>query len=166
MSKVVSVNHTDTPISGVTSLELARGLVNYGADFVAKQDSPDTVIVTNLTSPLTYPERFRFSAQEVANVYQGTGVDPTFYSPSKKGVSIVAQLNEIWTVTDSADATYNVALPVQAHIVLKIPNNENITPAMVETLLGRVVSGLYETGSESTTRLQAMLRGSLKPSDI
>lgn len=166
MSKVVSVNHTDTAISGVTSLELNRGLVNFGADFAAKQDTPDTVIVTNLTSPLAYPERFRFAAQEVQNIYQGTGVDPTLYSPSKKGTSIVAQLNEIWTVTDTVDSTYNVALPVQAHIVLKIPNNENITPAMVETLLGRVVSGLYETGSEATTRLQAMLRGSLKPSDI
>lgn len=166
MSKVVAVNHTDTPISGVTSLSLGRGLVNYGADFKVKQESVDTVILTNLTSPLSTPEQFRFSAQEVANVYQGSTVDPTMYAASKRGVSLVAQCNEVWTVTDTTDTTYRVDLPVQAHIVLKIPKNENITPAMVEGLLGRVVSGFFETGSTATTRLQAMLRGSMKPSDI
>lgn len=166
MAKVISVNHTDTPISGVTSLSLERGLVNYGADFKVKQSSVDSTVITNLTSPLDSPEQFKFSVQEVANVYTGTIVDPTMYTPSKKGVSLVAQCNEVWTVTDTVDPAYNVALPVQAHIVLKIPKNENITPAMVEDLLGRVVSGLYETGSGSTGRLQAMLRGSLTPSDL
>lgn len=166
MSKVVSVNHTDTPISGVTSLTLDRGLVNYGADFKVKQESVDTAILVNLTSPLAFPETFRFKCQEVANVYTGSGIDPSYYAVTKKGVSLVAQLNEVWTITDTTDTSYQVALPVQAHIVLKIPNNENITPAMVETLLARVVSGLYETGSEATTRLQAMLRGSMKPSDV
>lgn len=166
MSKVVSVNHTDTPISGVTELSLERGLVNYGADFKVKVEMADSVILTNLTSPITAPEQFKFSVQDVANVYTGTAVDPNFYSPSKKGVSLLAQCNEVWTVTDTEDSTYQVELPVQAHIVLKVPKNENITPAMVEALLGRVVSGLYETGSEGTTRLQAMLRGSMKPSDL
>lgn len=166
MSKDVTVNHIDTPISGVTSLSLERGLVNFGADFKVKQESADAVILTNLTSPLSTPEQFRFAAQEVANVYQGSTVDPTMYATSKKGVSLVAQCNEVWTVTDTTDATYRVDLPVQAHIVLKIPKNENITPAMVEDLLGRVVSGFFETGSTATTRLQAMLRGSMKPSDI
>lgn len=166
MSKVVSVNHTDTPISGVSSLSLDRGLVNFQADFKVKQDSPDEVVITNLTSPVNFPERFRFSVEEKTDVYKGSGLDPTFYAPSKRGRSILSQLTEVWTVTDSVDTTYQVALPVSAHIVIKVPDNENITPAMVEALVGRVVSGLFETGSEATTRLQAMLRGSLKPSDL
>lgn len=166
MTKSVSVNHTDTAISGVSSLSLARGLVNFGVDWKIKGDEPGTVVATNLTSPLNAPETFRFGSQDVADVYKGTGIDPSFYAPSRRGVSILAQLNEVWTVTDSADASYEVALPISAHIVIKVPNNENITPAMVQTLLGRVCSGFYNTGLATTERFQAMLRGSLKPSDL
>lgn len=166
MSKTVSVNYTDTAISGVSSLNLARGLVNFDADWKVKHDEPNQLIVTNLTSPISFPETFRFGCQEVADVYKGSKVDATLYGPSKRGVSILAQLNEVWTVNDSTDATYQVALPVSAHIVIKVPSNENITPAMIQTLLGRVTSGFYNTGLATTERLQAMLRGSLKPSDL
>lgn len=166
MTKSVSVNYTDTAISGVSSLPLARGLVNFGADWKIKGDEPGTVVATNLTSPLNAPETFRFGSQDVADVYKGTGIDPSFYAPSRRGVSILAQVNEVWTVTDSTDASYEVALPISAHIVIKVPNNENITPAMVQTLLGRVCSGFYNTGLTTTERFQAMLRGSLKPSDL
>lgn len=48
MSRNVSVNYTDTPISGVTSLTLNRGLINTGADFKVKVIKPDEVIITNL----------------------------------------------------------------------------------------------------------------------
>jgi len=166
MSKSVSFNYTDTAISGVTSLNLPRGLVNFGADWKIKEQEPEEAIVTNLTSPLSFPEKMRFSTSEVADVYKGAGVDPSMYAPSRRGVSLLGQVTEVWTVTDSTDASYQVALPVSAHLVIKVPNNENITPAMVQTLLGRLVSGLYETGSTGTTRIAAMLRGSLLPSDL
>jgi len=166
MSKSVSFNYTDTAISGVTSLALPRGLVNFGADWKIKEQEPEEAIVTNLTSPLSFPEKMRFSTSEVTDVYKGAGVDPSMYAPSRRGISLLGQVTEVWTVTDSADASYQVALPVSAHLVIKVPNNENITPAMVQTLLGRLVSGLYETGSTGTTRIAAMLRGSLLPSDL
>lgn len=166
MAKSVSVNYTDTPISGVSSLTLDRGLVNFGADFKVKSDEPDEVVVTNLTSPVSFPEKFRFGASEVADVYKGAGIEPSLYAPSRRGVSILGQVTEVWTVTDSVDASYQVALPVSAHLVIKVPQSDQITPAMVQALVGRLVSGLYETGSETTTRIQAMLRGALKPSDV
>lgn len=166
MTKSVSVNYTDTAISGVSSLNLARGLVNFKADWKVKVDDASQLIATNLTSPLSAPETFRFGCQEVADVYKGARVDVSYASPTKRGVSVLSQLNEIWTVTDSADPTYRVDLPISAHIVIKVPNNENITPAMVQTLLGRVCSGFYNTGLATTERFQAMLRGSLKPSDL
>lgn len=166
MSKSVSVGYTDTPISGVTSLDLSRGLVNFGADFRKKSESTNELILTNLTSPVDRPERFRYAYNDVANVYSGTGIDATVYSPSKKGVSVLIQLTETFSVTDSVDPTYRIDLPVSAHMVLKIPANENITAAMVETLIGRLASGAYETGSETVSRLQSILRGSLTPADL
>lgn len=166
MSKVVSVNYTDTPISGVSSLNFPRGLVNFGADFKKKEDEPKEAMITNLTSPISFPEKFRFGITEIADVYKGAGIEPGMYAPTRRGTQILSQVTETWTVTDSSDATYQVALPVGCHVIVRIPNNENITPAMVQTLVGRAVSGLFETGSLSTSRLAAMLRGSLLPSDI
>lgn len=172
MSKTISVNHSDTAISGVSSLTLSRGLTNFKADWKVQESSADNskkkyqTILTNLTSPLSAPEVYRFSTQELANVYTGSGVDPSYYAPTKQGVSLLSQLSEIWTVTDTVDTSYRVDLPVHCHIVIRVPKNENITPAMVETLLGRACSGFYNTGLATTERLQAMLRGSTKPSDL
>lgn len=166
MTKALSVNYTDTAISGVTSLNLKRGLVNFGADFKVKSDEPGEVILTNLTSPVVYPEKMRISASDVANVYTGSSIEPSLYAPTKRGTSLLVQLTEIWKVTDTAVPEMEIALPVSAHIVIKVPNHELVTPAAVETLVGRLVSGLYETGSTDSTRLTALLRGSLKPSDI
>lgn len=166
MAKQLSVNYTDTAIPGVTSMNLARGLLNFGADFRIKSDEPNEVIITNLTSPVVYPERLRFSVNDVANVYTGSSIEPSLFSPTKRGTSVLCQLTETWKVTDSEHPELEVALPISAHIVLKVPNNEMVTPAAIQTLLGRLISGLFETGSTTDARLGALLRGSLKPSDI
>lgn len=166
MTKQISVNYTDTAIPNVSSLKLERGLVNFGADFKVKSDEPGEAIVTNLKSPLVYPERFRFSVSDVGNVYAGSSIEPSLYAPTKRGTSLLVQLTEIWKVTDSVDSSLEMALPVSAHLVIKVPNNDLVSPVLVEELVGRLISGLYETGDTSTTRISAMLRGSLKPSDI
>lgn len=166
MGKTVNKNVTDTAISGVSALDLSRGLVNYGADFRTKQNDPQEAVVVNMTSPLSFPEKFRFGRTEIANVYKGTGIDPAFYPPSRQGLQLLVQLSDTWTVTDSTDPTYQIALPVSAHMIIKVPNSEFISAADVEGLVGRLVSGLYETGSETTERLSALMRGSLLPKDI
>lgn len=166
MAKSVNLNVTDTPISGVSTLSLNRGLVNFGADFKVKSNVPGEVVLTNLTSPVSYPEKLRIAQSEIADVYAGTGVNASLYAPTRRGVSCVCQLTDVWKVVDSVDPTYEVALPISAHIVLKVPNNELITLPMIEATIGRLISGLYETGSDETTRLAAILRGSLVPSDL
>lgn len=166
MAKALSKNYTDTAISGVSSLNFARGLLNFGADFKVKSDEPGEVILTNLTSPVIYPEKMRISTSDVSNVYSGSSIEASLYSPTKRGTSVLIQMTEIWKVTDDTDTSYEVALPVSAHLVIKVPNHELVTPEAVQTLVGRLISGLYDSGSTQTTRLSALLRGSLKPSDI
>lgn len=166
MTKTLSGNYTDTAISGVSSLNFQRGLVNFGADFKIKSDKPDEVWLTNLTSPVIYPERYRISVSDVKNIYSGSSIEPSLHAPTRTGTSLLVQLTEIQKVTDTEDTSYEVALPFSAHIVIKVPNNELVTPAVIETFVGRLISGLYETGDTGTTRLAAMLRGSLKPSDL
>lgn len=166
MAKTTNVGYTDTPISGVTSLAFARGLLNFKADFRVKQSAPNEVVLTNLTSPSDRSEKVRIAFSEVNNIYNGTNIDPSVYAPTKGGVSVLLQLTEIWSTTDNTDAAYRVDRPVSAQLVLKYPNAEEVTAEMVQTMLGRLVSTAYETGVTDVNRLKALLRGSLLPADL
>lgn len=164
MSKSISYGYVDTPVPGVSELKLNRAIVNFESDYRVREDEPDNVVITNLTAPQGKPESFRFAYSEIADVYKGTDIEPALRTQTKRGVQCLVRLDETWDVKDSADPTYEVALPVSAHLVLKIPNSDMITSEQVQYLVGRLVSGLYSTGSTELDRLTALLRGSLKPS--
>lgn len=167
MAKVKSMGYTDTPINGVTALTFERGLLNFGADFRIKSNNAGKeVILTNITSPVDRPEKIRIGYTEVANVYNGTGVEPTVYAPSKRGTQILAQVTEVIRVTDDTDPDYLVDLPVSYHLVIKVPTSEHISASDIKTGLGRLLSSLHETGSLTEDRLKAILRGALVPTDL
>lgn len=166
MAKTLSVNYTDTAVTGGTEVKLTLPQLNYGADFRVTKDEPDEAIITNLTSPIDQPERFRFAHNNVADVYRNSGIDPTLYYPTRKGTQILCQLTDIYKVTDSADANYLALLPVEAHLVVKIPNNDLITPDVVQALFSRMLAGLYETTATGNVRLKSVLRGALLPAEL
>lgn len=166
MAKTLSVNYTDTTLTGGTAVSLKLPQLNYGADFRVTRDSAGEAIVTNLTSPLDAPERFRWAHNTVADVYKNTGIDPTLYYPNRKGTQILCQLTDVYSVTDSAAPDYLAMLPVEAHLVLKVPNNELITPQLAEQIIARMLAGLYETDAGQYTRMSALLRGALLPSAL
>lgn len=167
MAKSKSTGYTDTPIEGVSSLSFSRGLLNFKSDFRVKADQAGKeILLTNITCPVDRPERIRIAYSDISNVYSGTGIEPSVAAPTKRGVSVLAQLTEVISVTDTVDPEYRIDLPISLHLVVKVPVNENISSTDIQTALGRLLSGLYDTGSTATTRLDAILRGSLKPSDV
>jgi len=167
MSKVKSYGYTDTPVEGVSTLTFPRAVLNFSTDFRVKSNqSGKEVILTNITSPIDQPEKIRLCYSEIANIYGGTGIEASVFSPTKKGVSILAQLTDVISITDSVDADYRIDLPVSYHVVMKIPANSNITADDVQTGLGRLLSCLFDTGDTSSSRLEAILRGSLVSSEL
>lgn len=166
MAKTLSVNYTDTAITGGTAVKLTLPQLNYGTDFRVVSDEPREAIITNLTSPIDQPERFRWAHNNVTDVYKNTGIDPTLYYPSRRGTQILCQLTDVFSVTDSDDAKYLALLPVEAHLVVKVPNNDLVTPQVAENLVCRMLAGLYETTAGQYTRLLSMLRGALLPADL
>lgn len=164
--KTVNFGYTDTPISGVTSLEFERGLVNFGADFRVKTENKSELILTNITSPIDRPEKFRIAHTVVDNIYNGTGISESVQLPSLRGVNVLVQLTEVVSITDDTHPEYRKDAPLSFHVVIKSPAIEQITEAHIATGLGRLVSGLFETGSVANTRLRSLLRGSLSPTDI
>lgn len=167
MSKIKSTGYTDTPIAGVSSLTMARGLLNFKADFRVKSDKPgQEVTLTNITCPVDRPEKIRIAYSDVSNVYTGSGIDPSVSAPTKRGVSILVQATSVVSVTDDTVADYRVDLPLSCHLVIKVPASEFITSDDVKTAVGRLLSGLFDTGVSTNARLDAILRGSLTPSDL
>jgi hypothetical protein len=166
MAKVINSGYIDTPVEGVSSLNFPRAILNLKKDYRVKSNTGKEVILTNLTTPIDRPENIRLAYSEVANVYNGTGIEPSVLAPTKKGVSVLAQITDIISVTDSTDADYRVDLPLSAHLVIKVPSSEFITGVSVQALVGRLLSSLFDTGVSDTTRLEAILRGSLSPSEM
>lgn len=166
MSQTINYGYTDTAISGVSSLNFPRGLVNFGADFRVQKNATTDVTLVNLTSPIDRPEKFRFAISDIANVYTNTGIDPSVWGASRQGQSLLIQVSEVLSVTDSADPSYRVDLPVVCNITIKTPKTSLITPDYILALLGRAVSGAFETGLTTTSGIQRLEHGSLIPKDL
>ena len=166
MAIQVAINHTDTAVSGITTLGLDRAVLNFGKDFCIKQDDPGEAVISNRTSPIDCPEKFRFACSSVKDIYQNTDIEPSTRAASRRGSRVLCQLSDVYTLTDSTDATFRVNLPIEGHIVLTLPNDNNLTDAMLLAFIGRMISGLFETGSNTATRLQSLLRGAMLPSDL
>lgn len=167
MTREIKNGFTDTPVSGVSTLTFPRAVLNIKQDFrVKSNNNGKEVILTNITSPIDRPEHIRLAYTDVANIYNGTGIEPSVASPTKKGVSVLAQVTDVLSVSDTADADFRIDLPMSAHLVIKVPSSEYVTAAQVQTVLGRLLSSLFDTGVSSTSRLEAILRGSLEPTEL
>lgn len=165
MAKVVTLNHLDTGVEGVSSLSLDKGIINWGADFRVKMQDSASIVLTNMTSPIDKPETFRLSVSPIKDTYKGSVIDPGMYGPYRKGVALLCDLKSVFTVTDDVLGTsYDEA--VRVYTVIQVSNNPLITPDMIEDQIGRSLAGIYESGSATTGRIAALLRGSLRPIDL
>lgn len=166
MGKTLSVNYTDSAISGGTSLSMTVPSLNYTSDFRVITDDPGECRITNLTSPLDQPERYRFAYQQINDIYKNSGIDPTLYYQTRRGSQILCQLTDVYASTDSADASYLALLPIRSHIVLTIPNNDLITEQVVQAHVLRTLAGLFDAKSSVGSRLKSVLRGALVPNGL
>jgi cell division septal protein FtsQ len=167
MAKIINSGYIDTPVSGVSTLTFPRAVLNVKQDFRVKSNKDGKeIVLTNITSPIDRPENIRLAYTEVANVYNGTGIEPSVAAPTKRGVSVLAQVTDVISVTDDADADFRIDLPLSAHLVIKVPASQYITAAQVKTAVGRLLSSLFDTGSVADARLEAILRGSLVPNEM
>lgn len=153
-------------VTNETSLITAAVGFDFASDFRTKENGVNEVKLVNTTSPIDRPETLRFAYSEIKDVYKNTDIDASVMAPSHKGVQILAQLNDVYTLTDDADASYRVDLPVSAHVVIKIPACEYITSSDVLGLVDRLNGSLFDSQTMDSNRLQALLRGVLEPSEL
>lgn len=165
MSKTASLGYTDTQSGGVSVQNFSRAQLNP-VDFIAIQKGDQKTVATNKTSPLDQPETIRCQSTDIKDIYAGTSIDPSVYNASRQGTSILVQVNDIVRVTDSVDTAFQVDLPLSAHIVVKVPKSSYITEAHVQAVISRALGLFYNVGTPDTTRIAAMLRGSMTPTGL
>lgn len=165
MAKIINKGYTDSPVTNPVPLTLTREQINYGKDFRVLKNSADELILTNVTAPIDRPERFRIARKEVANVYQGTDISTSVHAPSKKGVNLHLQLQQIFEVTDSGNPEFLVHVPVTTSITIKTPASY-VDSTMVLDSVERLLTGAFETNDNTNSRMSSLLRGSLAPLDI
>lgn len=163
MSRASSFGYTDTADGGATTKTFTRSNLNFPADFATLDKSEMRYLAANKTSPIDQQETIRVQATDIADVYKGTSIDPSAYAASRKGISIVAQVNDILRVTETTVATYQVDLPISCHIVVKVPLNANITADNVQTVIGRALALFYNSNDVTTGRIGGLLRGAMAP---
>lgn len=163
MSIIKSTGVVDTAMSGVTAPTLDIPLLNFNADFRVKTESTKETILVNTSSPLDQLETVRFGYSEIANIYSKSGLNSDQISGTVKGLNVLAQVNNVLKVTDSANAAFSQYLPISAHLVLKVPQSGYITPDVVQALIARLVATLYENG---VSNLSALTKGVLTPKSL
>lgn len=163
MSINISTGCTDTPISGVTAPSLTLPVINFETDFRVKSESGKETLLTNISCPLDQIETIRFGYSEIPDIYAKSGINSDFVPGSKKGLNVLAQINEIVKVTDSANTAYMQYLPISAHLVIKAPQSGYITPDVIKALITRLNATLYQSGVSS---IPSLTKGVLTPKGI
>lgn len=166
MSKVLTLAHADTPISGVTTNSTLIGLVNYKADHAVKEQKPNEALITNIKSRLDAPEQFYFAQYAIADAYKGTGIPVSQRVPVLKGSKVVLRHSDVGVVTDTNDVTYEALLPMSMTLTISVPAHEAVTDAVVLAFLQRSLAAVFETGENNANRLGRLVRGVALPLDL
>jgi hypothetical protein len=153
----------DFPDNNGNSYQVVVDTPDY-ADYAVVSDNGNECRVTSITADLSTPRTVRYAAQDVANIYSGTDIDPSAYAPVRRGKSVVIQTTLNVKVTDSGDPSFLVLLPLQMHTVVKMPITDYLDSSTVNRIL-RDHFGDIIVGADSD-RLPRLLRGALKPSEL
>lgn len=137
---------------------------NYKADWRVTDNAKSEVRITNLTTAIDEPMRLRFAQNSIKDIYKGTDIAPNLYYPVRSGTQILSQYQAVWVVTDSTDPSYLAYLPVEAHMVVRIPTNDLIAESNVLGLMECALGGFFDRAASG--RLKAMLRGALLPPSL
>lgn len=170
MAMTTSFGYTDAV---ATSLSLPIPTLSYSQNFARdfdkeqKSKQKGEIFLTNTTSPFGQPEIARIAIENVGNIYNGSNIATENQAITRKGVSLLVELNDTLAVFPEDDTSgcccdVGYLLPFHCHVVLRVPVNQVVTADMALTVLKRNI-GFFFDGDVTSKRLNQMLRGTLSP---
>lgn len=163
MTKSIVYGPNGTAVDGVTAVTFDVAPLNFDADFLSIDEGTGKNVMTDITSPLDQPSTLRIQRRAVANVYSGTSIDPGAYLATKRGTDLLVEVREVYTELDSEDSTYLKAFPFRLAVTATYPEASQVTTAMVERALARVVAAFAAMGDDDLTAgIDALLHNVVK----
>lgn len=160
---------TETTINGIAGTEKIGVTFTNPKDLRVVSESPGESLLTLVTSPVDQPCTFRTSVKDVANIYNGSDIDPSAYLPSKRGQTTYVELREVWKETDSGDPSWSKLMPVRIGISMTVPEYSGIAVLDVTTLISRAATALVFQPSDNALtldRIASLMRGVLRPKNV
>lgn len=162
MSKSVSYGYT----AATETVNVARPVLSTSDYAVISDDASSECIMTNLDAPVDQPETIRWANRPIKNVYSNAGIEPSHYSQTKTGISILAELRETAKITDSSDPAYRVDYPVRVYTVIEAPNDGALTDEAISEVIKRHLSLLYTDATSTTSRISELRHGAMHPTTL
>lgn len=157
--------------SGTTTTTSFGNTINW-SDFGVVGKTADSVILSGLSSPLDAKNKIRYQYGRIANIYSGTDINTSLQLANREGVSLLIQSTSAVSIADSADAKYRALMPISAHMVLRFPRDNQMTPALLAAAVKQLTGCLFATrptGASSTdsftVALPRLMRGGIDPTE-
>jgi hypothetical protein len=170
MSKILSRNN---PTAGVVipeaTLERMKAFDFKDSPFDVIEDGPNKCVILDTATPIDRQRVMTFIRDTVKDIYTGSTIPQAYRLGSTAGVRIINKVSDIWTITDTEDASYRVDFPVEAHTVITIPLVDLITEQdMYQQVMDAAATMFYAKDSgdgtfTATARLAKEARGIVKP---
>lgn len=140
-------------------------VINPSDDYALVEDEPTQCTLTNKSAPIDQGEKITFGCREIPTV--ASGLKNYYPGRIQGGVQYQIKLDELLSVTDSADATFREDYPVVMYLTVRHPSVGVVSEELISSLLQRLVSSAYYTDGNGNTkcRLADLMRSALKPVD-
>lgn len=127
--------------------------------YLVSKDEPGETIYTNVVGAIDQVNSIRIAANTVANVFKGVPLEPAA-GQRTDGLSALVQVRETWKIDDAADTLAPLYFPASAHMVLTVPTDALVTPAVLSSLILRLFGAPFRNGTDSlATAITSLLHG-------
>jgi hypothetical protein len=150
-----SYDTTQTSSGGATI-----GTIKW-ADYSVLLSSPQELILVNTKRPRTMPETFKTGSKPIKDVYAGSSINAANRALDRSGTVFVVQNKQTFLRTEAGLA--DVYLPVQCTITVSVPNDALVTATVTKNAILRALQGLFNSGTDSNARIDAILHGAYQP---
>lgn len=158
MAKSANFSFTNTTDGSNTVTPKALGLPT---NYALVRDEADVVQVSNKTAPLDAEELIQFRSRTLPELTSFAHIQNP--SPVKGGIEYSVRLDEVLSITDSADASYRVDEPIICTVTFRHARNGLITNSVLGTVFVRAISALMK--STGTWRFEDLMRSAERPVD-
>lgn len=153
-----------TTDSVTTKKNIAVPDLSWSTDYAISVEEPEEGQLVNTTgAAISSPEKVRFAAQDIANIYKNTGIDITQQATLKNGRRCMSEISINYQAVNSVSGT-EVIIPVKGRIVLELPSAPFVTQTLVNDGLYRTIAAGFDgAGSVDSDRFVELARGSILP---